>query len=64
MNTLPGSNFQYWVTIHINLIQMTPNSIGQTKHRIYLAQILSQSPIFRSFLTTVKMQKSFHVSVA
>jgi len=28
MNTLRGSNFQYLVTIHIDSIQMTPNTIA------------------------------------
>ena len=28
MNSLPGSNFQYLVTIHIDSIQMTPNTIN------------------------------------
>ncbi len=36
MNTLLGSNFCYLVTIHIDSIPMTPNSIGQTKYLSYL----------------------------
>jgi hypothetical protein len=35
MNTLLGTNFQCLVFIHINSIQMKPNSIGQTEYRSY-----------------------------
>jgi len=36
MNSLPGSNLQYLVTIRINLIQIRPNSLGKIKYRSYL----------------------------
>ncbi len=35
-NTLPGSNFQYSVSICINLIQMIPNSIRHIEYCSYL----------------------------
>ncbi len=35
-NYLPGSNLGYSVSIHIDSIWMTPNSIWQTEYRSYL----------------------------
>ncbi len=32
-NSWPDSNIQYYVTICTNLIQIKPNSLGQTEYR-------------------------------
>jgi hypothetical protein len=33
-NSLQSSNFWYLATIHIDLIQIRPNSLGQTKYQL------------------------------
>ncbi len=39
MNSLPGSDFQYSVTSHIDLIQIRPNSLWQTEYHSYLMYV-------------------------
>ncbi len=39
MNSLPGSNFQYFVTIRIDIIRMTTNTFRQTEYRSYPAWV-------------------------
>jgi hypothetical protein len=38
-NSLPGSNFQYLVTVCINSIRIRTNSLWQTEYRSYLVQV-------------------------
>ena len=42
-NTIRGFDFGYLVTIHIDIVWMTPNSIGQTEYHSYLIESFKMS---------------------
>ncbi len=56
MNSLPGSNMWYSVTICIDLIQIRLNSLQQTKYCIYLIERSSEKGKLNKFLKDKKIK--------